>query len=129
MYAIEERGDERAYCATRGIWAAVLLLFPDRVLRVVGGRADSHEVVIARVLGIRHGIQAIAEATAVLSGREGVAIDLLHATSMLLFAGLDSKRRKVASADFVVAATFALWGLSLQPPCRPSNSKATLEHP
>jgi len=105
---------KRAYIAVRATWAATLLLFPDRVLSVVDGRTDSHDVVVARVLGVRHGIQAIAETTAVLQRREGVAIDLLHATSMLLFAGLDSKRRKAASADFVVATTFALWGLSLR---------------
>lgn len=117
----------RAYVTARVVWAAILLLFPRRVLRAVDRRPDGNGVAVARALGARHTIQAVVELTTGQRWqRDGVAIDLLHATSMLAVAGFNARWRRAALADFVAASTFALWGLSLQ---RHSPSTKTRENP
>lgn len=114
----------RAYMATRGIWAATLLLFPHQVLRAVGGPVDPLGVAVARVLGIRHGIQTVAENSRPRWHKAGVTLDLLHATSMLVAAAFHTRWRRAALTDFVAASTFTLWGLNQQ---SSSNGACALE--
>ena len=112
---------KRAYIASRCMWAALLVLLPRRVVRTVSGHPDSGGVAVARVLGVRHGIQAVVDITSWPDwDGPGTRIDSLHAISALVFAVCNARWRRAALADVVVASSFALWGRSLRPETAPS---------
>jgi hypothetical protein len=121
-----QRGPHRTvlvFAALRGLWALLLLTAPDGLRRAfgVGGsgsggdrRVDRRATWVARVLGLRHGVQAIAEAT--VGPRAlvpGAAVDALHAASMVALARLDGTSRRPAERDAAVEAGFVAAGLVL----------------
>lgn len=91
----------------RAGWGTALVTAPHLLLRGVGGRgaADDRAVAVARVLGVRHLVQAAL--TSAVPGRRvllaGCAGDLAHAASMLALARWDPGRRRVALVDAVLA--------------------------
>ena len=112
-----------AYIAARCVWAALLVLFPRRVMRAVDERPDPNSVAVARVLGIRHGIQAVVDITSWPRWvGAGMVIDSLHAKSALAFAGFNARWRRAALADVVAASSFTLWGRSLRPGTAPPQA-------
>lgn len=94
------------------IWGAALLWRGEAVWTAVAGRSpDEIEGTAIRVLGIRHLAQGTFEL--VLPGRLSaalIAIDLLHATSMLPLAIANSPRRRPAliSAGFAASSAISL---------------------
>ncbi|MET9021036.1 hypothetical protein ABZV93_13710 [Actinopolymorpha sp. NPDC004070] len=87
---------------------------PDAMaLRLADRRLDRHERLAARVLGIRHTVQAGA-ATALASPaayRLGAGVDALHALSMVGLAAVDRRRRRLALTETAIASAMALAGL------------------
>ena len=95
----------------RAGYGAALLCAPGPMIRLCTGQIPSRRASqVARVLGIRHLAQAAIMAWA--PGPEmvtaAVAIDLLHAASMLAFAASYKSLRRAELADAVVAATLAV---------------------
>ena len=98
----------------RGLWGAVLLIDPDRVLGSVHGlRIDAKSRAVARILGGRHLVQAL------LSGYRpsaevlamGVWVDTVHSLTAAGLATLDRTRSQAGAVDAVVAASWAGIGL------------------
>ena len=94
----------------RFAWGSALALCPEPLLRLVGvNGADRRTVVVARVLGGRHLIQGVAECWfGDPARRAGVAIDSLHAMSMVALGLADSGRRRATFVDALAAGTFAM---------------------
>ncbi len=95
----------------RGTWGLALLLAPRRVLAAVGERApDRRTVVVTRVLGGRHLVQAavtgLAPSRAVLA--DGAWVDAVHALTAVGLAASDRPRARLALLDAGVAGTWAL---------------------
>ncbi|PZS20509.1 MAG: hypothetical protein DLM57_01115 [Pseudonocardiales bacterium] len=97
----------------RAAWGAALLFAPGLVLRDVHRvRVDAKSVVIARILGARHLIQAV------LSGVSpspevlaiGVWVDVAHASTALGLAAADRSRARAGLTDTAIAGTFASLG-------------------
>lgn len=80
--------------------------------RLTGTPLDGRATLAARVLGMRHVVQALACLThgTPLVRRMGQATDLLHAASMGALAAYDPARRRQALTDGTVALTFAASG-------------------
>jgi hypothetical protein len=102
------------FVALRAGYGLLLLGAPGPVARLYAGRGcDRRTVAVARVLGARHLAQAA------LSARHrsetalglGVAVDLLHAASMIGLAVLDRSRTRAGLLDATGAAGFAVAGL------------------
>jgi hypothetical protein len=97
----------------RAAWGAVLMLAPDQLVALAGGRPDRASRMTLRVLGARHVLQAAAlwrwPQPAVR--RLGVAVDLLHGGTSAALAVADRRRRRVAAADAVVALLWAASGV------------------
>ena len=98
----------------RSLWGAVLLVAPRQVLsRLHGVEVDRKTVVVTRILGARHLVQAT------LSGvnpspeviASGVWVDSVHSLTALGLAVLDRRRARPAITDAVIAAIWALFGL------------------
>ena len=96
----------RALQFVRAGYGTMLLLAPRPAIRLVTGRVPSHGTCrVARVLGIRHLIQAALTAAAprpevfAIGGR----VDAVHTASMLL-AAVRPAGRRVALADALVEA-------------------------
>jgi hypothetical protein len=108
-----EPGAARALASARLAWGALLVAAPARLLRIVERAAPGpRQRLVVRILGARHLVQtAVVRASgtreAVLAG---AAVDALHATSALLLAVADRRRRRVGLADAVVASAFAVAG-------------------
>lgn len=98
--------------------------------RLLRHRLDSRATVVVRVLGARHLFQAAVIGLAPRSTflhRAGAVVDLLHASTMVILALSDGRRRKAAFADAAVACFFATAELlSSAPPSKHGKpSRAT----
>ena len=103
----------RATAVARAGWACVLLLVPDKVLRI-GGRPPipAAAIAIARVLGARQLIQAAVTAVAPTGPVAGLGalVDALHAGTNVGIAALSPRWRRTALTDAAIAAGFAASG-------------------
>lgn len=97
----------------RAGWGAALLLAPGTVLsRVHGVQVDRKSLVISRILGARHLVQAS------LSGPSptpeilaaGVWVDTVHSMTAVGLAVADGSRVRVGVVDAVVAGLWAVLG-------------------
>jgi hypothetical protein len=93
-----------------------LVLAPGPAIRLVTGRRPSRRAcLVARVLGIRHLIQASVTAAAptpdvyVMGGQ----VDAVHAASMLLLAAVSRAERRSALTDALTEAALAGAGVYL----------------
>lgn len=98
----------------RCLWGAVLFVAPREVLsRVHGVRVDHAAVVVTRMLGARHLVQAM------LSGMKpspdviaaGVWVDAVHSITAVGLAVLDPRRARGGITDAIVAAAWAIFGI------------------
>lgn len=103
----------------RASWGTLLLLRPDTGLDALEGSDDTTEPAraVIRILGARH----LAELALELRHgpawrRAGGVVDAIHAVTALGFAGLDHRWRRAAVTDAVVAAGFAVVGLTASDP-------------
>jgi hypothetical protein len=120
----------------RALWGAALVVGPRLVLsRLPGVDADRKALVVARILGARHLIQAT------LSGvrpspevvAAGTWVDSVHALTAFGLAAADPRRARAALIDAVVAAAWALFGAhdlitGATPPPRHRGRRAWLAH-
>ncbi|ORB85768.1 hypothetical protein B1987_20470 [Mycobacterium kansasii] len=97
----------------RGGWGALLLTAPTLVLNQIHGmHVDRNALVITRVLGARHLVQAL------LSGLNpgpaalaaGVVVDTVHSMAAFGLAAMDRRRARGGVADGLVAAVWAWLG-------------------
>ncbi|MGI8726846.1 MAG: hypothetical protein ACR2K6_04110 [Solirubrobacterales bacterium] len=103
----------RPLALVRAAFGALLLCFPDFMLREVPHRKIDHPAdVVARILGLRHLIEA-----AVLGRRRSrtwvllaVAVDVIHAATAFGLAAVDDRHRRVALSNGVSAILLAIWG-------------------
>jgi len=102
-------------------FGVTLLLAPGPVLRVVDPRGrDGRAVVVTRVLGARHVVQALVGALA--PGRRESAlsalVDATHAATCLVVAATDRRRARPALVNAAAAATWGLltWAAGNRPP-------------
>ena len=104
----------RATAAVRAGWAVLLLTVPEQLLRTAhGGRVPAAAVAVARVLGVRHLLQAgvtAAVPTGPVAGL-GAIVDTLHAGSCYALAAGSSRWRRTALLDACVETglTAASW--------------------
>ena len=99
----------------RATYGAALVLVPCPAIRLATGRVPSRRACrVARVLGVRHLIQAALTAAApepaVLA--TGGQVDAVHAASMLLLAAVSRAGRRAALTDALTEAAFAAAGFS-----------------
>jgi hypothetical protein len=97
----------------RAGYGAALIWRPRAILQARTGSPPSRRAcVICRVLGLRHLAQAAVCGAypARWLVRAGVAVDLLHAASMVALAGEDAHLRPAALGDSAVAGGFAAVG-------------------
>ena len=88
-----------------------LLLAGPLLLRTVTGDRSAGESTAVRVLGARDVVQAGAQTVApTLAPRVGVAVDAVHALSMLALAVVVPRHRRAAACSALVAAGFAAVG-------------------
>lgn len=109
---------------TRGGYGAVLLADPDLVAEPLLGRPlGGNESAVARALAVRHLVQALcSRARPTVAMLElGVAIDLLHAASMVALGLADHERRRAALTDAALATSFAIAGAGVVGPARASG--------
>ncbi|MEZ0166611.1 hypothetical protein AB2L27_17775 [Kineococcus sp. LSe6-4] len=90
----------------RAVWGTALVTVPRPLLRRLDpAGADDRAVAVARVLGVRHLVQAAL--TGALPCRPvllaGAVADAAHGASMLALAGWDPGRRRVALVDAALA--------------------------
>lgn len=110
----ERRRSLRAVEVSRGLWGLALLTRPEDVLRHVHRiRIDRRSIVVARILGARHLVQAV------LSGVRpspevlamGVWVDGAHAATAVGLAAVDRSRASAGLVDTVAATAWATAGL------------------
>lgn len=118
------RGGWPAFVLVRAGWGLVLLGVPPGLLRSLGVPSGGMGIRVVRLLGLRHLLQAAAQASGRGRGRVGALVDLLHGMSMLLLAIVDARRRRAALADAVVAGVLLAWGRALS--CGPPDHSDTL---
>jgi len=97
----------------RAGYGAALIWRPGALLAARTGSMPSRAAcTTCRVLGVRHLLQAAicAAYPARWLVRAGVAVDLLHAASMVALAGGNARMRPAALADSAVASGFAAIG-------------------
>lgn len=98
--------------AVRVAWGAVLLATPTRVLRVFArdDRPESRAVIVLRVLGARHLLQAALESVAPRPAVLWLAAgtDSIHAVTALALAVLDARWRRGALVDAAIAGAFGV---------------------
>jgi hypothetical protein len=97
----------------RAGWGAALLLAPREVLsQVPGVQIGPKALVVARILGIRHLVQAsfsgVRPTPEILAA--GVWVDLVHSLTALGLAVTDHRHVRAALADSVVAAVWCAAG-------------------
>ena len=98
----------------RAGWGTMLLLAPRRVLGVLDGSApDERAVLVARVLGGRHLLQAVVTLAvpSPATSRAGAAVDLLHAASSGVLVRLDPSRVRSIVVDAALATGWAVLSL------------------
>jgi len=90
-------------------WGALLLERGETTWgRVAGRPPTSADLVGVRVLGLRHLVQGAAQVAAPQRLRRlFVAVDVVHALTMLALAGADERRRRPAVLSAVVALASA----------------------
>jgi hypothetical protein len=103
-----------AAAALGSAWGAALLGRPhDLLARTSGRRPGSAEVVVARLLGVRQVVQAVAlHRWPVRAARWCAAVDALHGASMVLLATLSPRHRRPALLSAGVAGVLALLELA-----------------
>jgi hypothetical protein len=103
--------------AARAGYGVALIGVPGLLIGLTGQKPEPRACVVARVLGARHliqaGVTALSQSTdpgssMVLGG--GVAVDLLHASSMLALGAVDRHVRRAALSDAAVETTLAMAG-------------------
>jgi hypothetical protein len=101
----------------RAGYGVALIGVPGLLIGLTGQKPGPRACAVARVLGARHLIQAGVTAVSqlgdpggsvVLGG--GAAVDLLHATSMVVLGAADSQVRRAALSDAAVETTLAMIG-------------------
>lgn len=100
----------RAIELVRAGWGGVLLAAPAGVLnRIQVVRVDRKAIVVTRILGARHLVQALLSGVnpgpEVLAG--GVWVDSVHAATAFGLAAVDRRRIRAGVIDGVVAALWA----------------------
>ncbi len=111
----------------RGGWGGLELVAPGAAARLCGLRLDQRAGRVARVLGARQLVQALVTVAVPTTAvrRLGVGVDALHAVSMIALAGVDSRRRRTAVTEAVIAVTFAATGvLAARRSAQPGRSVA-----
>ena len=95
----------------RLVWGVLLVAAPGPVLGALGGtHVEVGSVRVMRVLGGRHLTEAVLELRYPATRRWGVAVDVLHAGTAIVFAVGSPRWRRAASADAIVAIGFAGMG-------------------
>ena len=101
----------------RAGYGVALIGVPGLLIGLTGQKPGPRACAVARVLGARHLIQAGVTAVSqlgdpggsvVLGG--GAAVDVLHATSMVVLGAADSQVRRAALSDAAVETTLAMIG-------------------
>ncbi len=101
----------------RAGYGVALVAVPGLLIGLTGERPGGRACGVARVLGVRHlaqaGVTAVTLLTdpgssGVLGG--GVAVDLLHATSMVVLGAADPHVRRATLSDAAVETTLAMGG-------------------
>ena len=101
----------------RAGYGVALICTPGLLIGVTGQRPGRRACAVARVLGVRHLVQAAVTvaaqrscsgSTTVLGG--GAVVDLLHAGSMVALGVTDARARRAALNDAVVETGFAATG-------------------
>ena len=96
----------------RAAYGGALLAAPRAILELYGGSGDDEStVVVARVLGARHLLQALVQRGGALP-RLGAAVDAFHAASMLALAATATGHRKPALVDGTIATSMAVMGMA-----------------
>lgn len=93
----------------RATWGLLLLAVPGRLIGMIPGAGSAGgTLAVARVLGVRHLAQASAAAAGSQLAGRAWGVDAVHAASMLALASAAPAHRRLAAADAVIAAAFAL---------------------
>jgi hypothetical protein len=100
--------------AARAGWGGLLILAASRLNWSFGPPSDRRALVVMRVLGLRHLLQAAVVHQRGRYSRVGALFDLVHGLSMLSLAVLDKPRRKAALLDATVAFGFAAAGSAVE---------------
>lgn len=98
----------------RGVLGVAYLALPGRMTAVLGAGESGTAVRVARILGARHGAQALATAghppgTVLALGAE---VDAAHAVTMLAVGMMSRRWRRPAVRDALIAAALAAGGLA-----------------
>lgn len=101
----------------RAGYGVALVAVPGLLIGLTGQRPGGRACGVARVLGVRHLVQAGVTAASQLSDPGGsvvlgggAAVDLLHATSMVALGAVDPHARRAALSDAAVETTLAMIG-------------------
>lgn len=103
----------RTTAIVRAFYGVALLTAPDWVIRTVTGESRSRvAVIVCRLLGVRHLVQAL---TVERSGTRGwlllgVVLDSAHALTMVVVAALSPNYRRLAVCNTAVAGCWILVG-------------------
>ena len=99
----------RRLAVARCVYGALLVVASGPVVERITGDGSSRATTIGRVLGARHVLQALTVGRTRSEAWEnaGVGVDVLHALSMLLFAGYSENYRRLAALDALVAGAWA----------------------
>ncbi|MEU3254862.1 hypothetical protein [Streptomyces sp. NPDC006997] len=116
--------------AARVGWGTALVLFPRALLRRCPATPkDGTGAAVARVLGVRHLLQAAVTARGTLPPAWAAVPDAVHAASMAALALRGDRWRAAALTDLCVASAFAAasWrgeraGAPPDPPASPSRT-------
>ena len=101
----------------RAGYGVALIGVPGLLIGLAGERPGGRACGVARVLGVRHlaqaaltvaALQSDADTSTALSG--GVAVDLLHASSMVALGTVDGRVRRATLSDAAVEMALALGG-------------------
>ena len=90
-----------------------LVVAPDRILLACGGEDDERARVVARILGVRHLIEAevlVRHETAPVA-LAGAAVDGIHAATALAFGAIDRERRRMGLINAAIALFFTVAGI------------------
>ena len=104
-----------ALVLAEGCWGALLLIAPGRLLgALAGGRIDARVSAIARVLGAREVVQALATGRRPTRRRlhAGALVDGAHAASMVALAASGVGPRRLTLTSAATATAFAAAGIA-----------------
>jgi hypothetical protein len=99
----------RRLAVVRALYGALLVVASGPIVERVAGERSSRTVAVGRILGARHVLQALTVGRTHTDGwrTAGTCIDVLHALSMVFFAGYSENYRRLAALDAVVASAWA----------------------